>query len=79
MKILVSAVSQNQPLKVEIKGFKTGRFGCRQKRWSEEPLAEVIPAKVEVGLTAQRIYQDLVEEGAFSDSLSLLPAKATAF
>ena len=27
-----------------------------------EPLAEVILAKVEVGLSAQRIYQDLVEE-----------------
>jgi transposase len=33
-----------------------------------EPLAEVIMAKVEVGLSAQRIYQDLVEENGFSDS-----------
>jgi transposase len=33
-----------------------------------EPLAEVIRAKVEVGLSAQRIYQDLVEENGFSDS-----------
>ena len=33
-----------------------------------EPLAEVIKAKVEVGLSAQRIYQDLVEENGFSDS-----------
>ena len=33
-----------------------------------EPLAEVILAKVEVGLSAQRIYQDLVEESGFSDS-----------
>jgi IS30 family transposase len=33
-----------------------------------EPLAEVILAKVEVGLSAQRIYQDLVEEKGFSDS-----------
>src|SRR5258708_39774853 len=33
-----------------------------------EPLAEVILAKVEVGLSAQRIYQDLVEENGFSDS-----------
>ena len=33
-----------------------------------EPLAEVILAKVEVGLGAQRIYQDLVEENGFADS-----------
>jgi transposase len=33
-----------------------------------EPLAEVILAKVEVGLSAQRIYQDLVEENGFTDS-----------
>jgi transposase len=33
-----------------------------------EPLAEMILAKVEVGLSAQRIYQDLVEESGFSDS-----------
>jgi transposase len=33
-----------------------------------EPLAEVIWAKVEVGLSAQRIYQDLVEENGFTDS-----------
>ena len=33
-----------------------------------EPLAEVISAKVEVGLSAQRIYQDLVEENGFTDS-----------
>jgi hypothetical protein len=33
-----------------------------------EPLAEVILAKVEVGLSAQRTYQDLLEENGFSDS-----------
>jgi hypothetical protein len=33
-----------------------------------EPLAKVIMAKVEVGLSAQRIYQDLVEENGFTDS-----------
>ena len=33
-----------------------------------EPLAEVIRAKVEVGLSAQRIYQDLREENGFTDS-----------
>ena len=33
-----------------------------------EPLTKVIVAKVEVGLSAQRIYQDLVEETAFTDS-----------
>jgi len=31
-------------------------------------LAEVISAKVEVGLSARRIYQDLVEQNGFSDS-----------
>jgi transposase len=33
-----------------------------------EPLAEVIAQKVEQGLSAQRIYQDLMEESGFSDS-----------
>ena len=33
-----------------------------------EPLAEAILAKVEVGLSARRIYQDLVEENGFADS-----------
>jgi hypothetical protein len=33
-----------------------------------EPLAEAILAKLEVGLSARRIYQDLVEENGFADS-----------
>jgi hypothetical protein len=33
-----------------------------------EPLAEVIKAKVGLGLSAQRIYQDLVGENGFTDS-----------
>jgi hypothetical protein len=33
-----------------------------------EPLASSISAKVEVGFSAQRIYQDLVEEKGFTDS-----------
>ena len=33
-----------------------------------EPLAEVIKAKAELGLSAQRIYQDLVGENGFTDS-----------
>lgn len=33
-----------------------------------EPLAQAILAKVEVGLSAQRFYQDLVEENCFADS-----------
>jgi transposase len=33
-----------------------------------EPLAAVIMAKVELGLSAQRIYQDLVGENGFTDS-----------
>jgi hypothetical protein len=31
-------------------------------------LAEVIAAKVEVSLSARRIYQDLVEQNGFKDS-----------
>jgi IS30 family transposase len=33
-----------------------------------EPLAELIKAKAEAGLSAQRIYQDLVAENGFGDS-----------
>jgi hypothetical protein len=33
-----------------------------------ETLAEVIATKIEVGLSAQRIYRDLVEQNGFSDS-----------
>src|SRR5260370_23039218 len=45
-----------------ITGTGAGRkSGC-------EALAEVIGVKVEVGLSAQRIYQDLVEQNDFSDS-----------
>ena len=33
-----------------------------------EPLLEIISAKVEVGLSARRIYQDLVEQNDFGDS-----------
>ena len=33
-----------------------------------EALAEAISAKVEVGLSARRVYQDLVEQNGFSDS-----------
>jgi len=44
----------------------TGKNAGRKSQC--EPLAEVILAKVEVGLSAQRIYQDLVEENGFSDS-----------
>ena len=39
--------------------------GCKSQC---EPLIATIAAKVEVGLSAQRIYQDLVEENGFSDS-----------
>ena len=33
-----------------------------------EPLAEMLKAKAELGLSAQRIYQDLVGENGFTDS-----------
>ncbi|MGI8604876.1 MAG: hypothetical protein ACR2OZ_18050 [Verrucomicrobiales bacterium] len=38
------------------------------RRSSCEPLAEAIAGKLEKGLSAQRIYQDLVSENAFSGS-----------
>jgi IS30 family transposase len=37
-----------------------------------EPLAEVIKAKAELGLSGQRIYQDLVGENSFTDSYQWL-------
>ena len=43
-----------------------GIGGGRRSRC--EAFAEVIAAKVEAGLSAQRIYQDLVEQNAFGDS-----------
>lgn len=43
-----------------------GKNGGRRSQC--EPLIATIAAKVEVGLSAQRIYQDLVEENGFSDS-----------
>jgi transposase len=47
---------------ISIAGIGAGR------RSRCEGLAEVIAAKVEVGLSGQRIYQDLVEQNGFSDS-----------
>jgi predicted transcriptional regulator len=41
--------------------------GAGRKRQCE-PLAELIAAKVESGLSAQHIYQDLVEQNGFRDS-----------
>jgi transposase len=38
------------------------------RKSQREHVAEVIMAKVEAGLSAQRIYQDLVEDHGFSDS-----------
>ena len=42
-----------------------GRYG--RKSWCE-PFAETIGSKIEAGLSAQRIYQDLVEEKGFAGS-----------
>jgi transposase len=47
---------------ISIAGIGAGR------RSRCEVFAEVIAAKVEAGLSAKRIYQDLVERNAFSDS-----------
>src|SRR5260221_1644806 len=47
---------------ISIAGIEAGR------RSRCEALAAVIGAKVEEGLSAQRIYQDLVEQNGFSDS-----------
>jgi len=47
---------------ISITGIGAGR------RSHSEPLAEVIATKVEVGLSARRIYQDLVEQNGFRES-----------
>jgi hypothetical protein len=50
---------------------KTGHFDYRHRAGRRsycEPLAEAIAAKVEVGLSARRIYQDLVKQNGFKDS-----------
>jgi hypothetical protein len=51
-------------LRLAIPAISTTGNGVGRKSQCE-PLAEVIRAKVEVGLSAQRIYQDLVEENRF--------------
>jgi IS30 family transposase len=43
-----------------------GKSGGRKSQC--EPFFGTIAAKVEVGLSAQRIYQDLVEQNGFTDS-----------
>jgi hypothetical protein len=59
---LTFAVSDQSKPAISIAGTGAGR------RSRCESFAELIAAKVEVGLSAQRIYQDLVEEKGFSDS-----------
>jgi predicted transcriptional regulator len=46
-----------------------GKNGGRKSQC--EPLIATIAAKVEVGLSAQRIYQDLVEENGFQRFLRI--------
>jgi hypothetical protein len=48
----------------------TGKVAGRKSQ--REPLFEVISAKVEAGLSAQRIYQDLVVENCRSAGQRLL-------
>jgi hypothetical protein len=47
--------------------FPTAGKSVGRNSQCEAP-AEAIMAKIEVGLSAQRIYQDLVEESGFTDS-----------
>jgi len=47
--------------------ISTAGIGAGRKSQCE-PLTELIAAKVESGLSAQRIYQDLVEQNGFRDS-----------
>ena len=49
------------------RGWSQRRIAAGRSRCCE-PLAEAIAAKVEVGLSARRIYQDLVEQNGFQDS-----------
>ena len=55
--------TQSKPA-ISIAGVGAGR------RSRCESLAEVIGAKLEVGLSARRIYQDLVEQNDFPDSIN---------
>jgi hypothetical protein len=62
---LTFAVSDQSKPAISIAGTGAGR------RSRCESFAELIAAKVEVGLSAQRIYQDLVEEKGFQRFLSI--------
>jgi transposase len=62
----ISTTGFEQPCQAKPAISTTGPPAGRKSQC--EPLAEAILAKVEVGLSAQRIYQDLVEEKGFADS-----------
>jgi hypothetical protein len=62
----VFATEQKELVKQKPAISTTGKGVGRKSQC--EPLAEVILAKAAVGLSAQRIYQDLVEENGFTDS-----------
>lgn len=62
----ISTAGLEEPYQAKPAISTTGPIAGRKSQC--EPLAEAILAKVEVGLSAQRIYQDLVEEKGFVDS-----------
>ena len=62
----ISTAGFEEPCQAKPAISTTGTMAGRKSQC--EPLAEAILAKVEVGLSARRIYQDLVEENGFADS-----------
>ena len=64
--------TQSKPA-ISIAGVGAGR------RSRCERLAEVIGAKLEVGLSARRIYQDLVEQNDFRDGVCSKALKAGTY
>ena len=62
----ISTAGFEEPCQAKPAISTTGTMAGRKSQC--EPLAEAILAKVEAGLSAQRIYQDLVEENGFADS-----------
>ena len=62
----ISTAGIEEPCEVKPAISTIGSFAGRKSQC--EPLADAILAKVEVGLSARRIYQDLVDEKGFADS-----------
>jgi transposase len=62
----ISTAGIEEPCEAKPAISTTGSLAGRKSQC--EPLADAILAKVEVGLSARRIYQDLLDEKGFADS-----------